>query len=137
MNSQDENELLHLLASGDQKALTSIYLQFWKPLFISVYNILKDKRPCENIIQEIFLQLWLNRGNLQVQLSLKDYLLAATRKQVFQYISKTPERKDFSRQLPARGVQGSRELPCGRLPSLPIGRTGHGILRDSSGSRGR
>jgi DNA-directed RNA polymerase specialized sigma24 family protein len=102
MNSQDENELLHLLASGDQKALTSIYLQFWKPLFISVYNILKDKRPCENIIQEIFLQLWLNRGNLQVQLSLKDYLLAATRKQVFQYISKTPERKDFFNDLEER-----------------------------------
>jgi DNA-directed RNA polymerase specialized sigma24 family protein len=102
MNSKDENRLLRLLAQGDQKALISIYLQFWEPLFVSVYNILKDKRSSEDIIQEIFLQLWLDRNNLQVQSSLKDYLLVASRKQVFLYISRTPEREDLFNGLEER-----------------------------------
>jgi DNA-directed RNA polymerase specialized sigma24 family protein len=88
MNSQEEYILLRELAQGDQKALTSIYLQYWKPLFISAYSILKDKRSCEEIVKGIFLQLWLDREDLQVQKSLKDHLLAATKNQVFQYIWK-------------------------------------------------
>jgi RNA polymerase sigma-70 factor (family 1) len=107
MNSQDENELLRRLAEGDQMALTTIYQQFWQPLFISAYNIIKDKNACEDIIQEIFLQLWLKREGLQIKQSLKGYLFAATRYQVFRYIKKTPARQDLFDQLEERSAASS------------------------------
>jgi RNA polymerase sigma-70 factor (family 1) len=93
MKSHDENELLRRLAEGDQKALDSIYQQFWRPLYTSAYNLIKDKEVCEDIIQEIFLQLWLRRESLQIRASLNGYLLAATRYQVFHYIRKKPVRQ--------------------------------------------
>jgi RNA polymerase sigma-70 factor (ECF subfamily) len=102
MNSHDEKELLRRLAEGDQKALTAIYQQFWQPLFIAAYNIIKDKKACEDILQEIFLQLWVKRDNLQIRESLKGYLLTACRYQVFHYIRKTPARQDLFINLEER-----------------------------------
>jgi RNA polymerase sigma-70 factor (ECF subfamily) len=109
MNSQDEKEMLRRLAEGDQGALTSIYQQYWQPLFISAYNIIKDKNACEDIIQEIFLQLWLKREDLQIRESLRGYLLAATRYQVFRHIRKTPARLELFEQLDERLTTSSSE----------------------------
>ena len=80
--------MLERLSKGDEKALTLIYKAFWQPLFISAYNVIKDKAVCEDIIQEIFLQLWLKRESLEINESLQAYLFAATRYQVFGYIKK-------------------------------------------------
>jgi RNA polymerase sigma-70 factor (ECF subfamily) len=102
MNLQDEKEMLRRLSEGDQTALTSIYQRFWQSLFVSAYNIIKDKKACEDIIQEIFLQLWLKRENLQIRESLKAYLLAATRYQVFRYIKKAPLSQELFEHLEER-----------------------------------
>lgn len=95
MNSYEENELLHHLIEGDQKSLTSIFNLYAWQLFISAYNILRDKEVCQSIIQDIFLELWKKRESLQRQESLKGYLFAATRYQVFYYISKKSARPDL------------------------------------------
>jgi len=110
MNSQDEKEILRRLAEGDQSALTGIYQQFWQPLFLSAYNVIKDKKACEDIIQEIFLQLWLKRESLNVRESLKGYLLAATRYQVFRYIRNTPVRSELYIHLEERMAAPSADL---------------------------
>ena len=95
MNARHQKDLLCCLAEGDQTALASIYHEYWQPLFISAYNILKDRKACEDIVQEIFLHLWLKRAHLQVRESLKVYLLAATRYQVFRHIRKAAVRGEF------------------------------------------
>lgn len=84
--AHDEKALLQLLAQGSQHALTVLYRSHWQSLFLSAYNILKDKKACEDIVQETFLQLWLRRENLAVRSSVKTYLSAAVRYQVFHYL---------------------------------------------------
>lgn len=100
--SPAETTLLRRLAEDDEAALTLIYKQFWQPLFISAYNIIKDKKACEDIVQEIFMQLWIKRKTLQVRESLKAYLMTATRYQVFRYIRKMPARNDLFEGLEER-----------------------------------
>jgi RNA polymerase sigma-70 factor (family 1) len=109
MNPYDEKELLSRLADGDQGALTSIYQQYWQPLFISAYNIIKDKNACEDIVQEIFIQLWLKRESLQIRESLKSYLHAATRYQVFRHIRNMPVKQELFEQLDERLTTSSTD----------------------------
>lgn len=97
-----EQDLLRRLAEGDQTALTAIYQHYWQALFIAAYNVVKDKKTCEDIIQEIFLQLWLKRETLEIRESLKGYLMAATRYQVFRCIRKAAEQKRVFNRLAAR-----------------------------------
>ena len=75
--------LIERLKNGDKKALTELYNAYWKPLYISSYNLLKNKELCEEIIQDIFIDLWNNREKIQIKVSLNSYLYASTRYKVF------------------------------------------------------
>jgi RNA polymerase sigma-70 factor (ECF subfamily) len=78
-----EDEILQRLKKDDKKALTLIYNAYWKPLFLSSYNLLKNKELCEEIIQDVFIDMWNNREKIQIKISLNSYLYACTRYKVF------------------------------------------------------
>ena len=78
-----EDEIIYRLKNDDKKALTLVYNTYWKPLFLSSYNLLKNKELCEEIIQDVFVDLWNNRDKIQIKISLNSYLYACTRYKVF------------------------------------------------------
>lgn len=105
----DEKELLSRLSSGDETALLSIYKQHWKRLFVSAFNVLKDRSACEDIVQEIFVHLWIRRESLDIKTSLSAYLYAATRYQVFRAIRTKPVAEHLFENLEARFTTPSPE----------------------------
>ena len=66
--------------------MTLIYHHYAESLLTSAYNLLKDKAACEDIVQEIFLSLWMKRESIEITTSLKGWLFTATRYQVFRVI---------------------------------------------------
>ncbi|WP_184549548.1 RNA polymerase sigma-70 factor [Mucilaginibacter sp. FT3.2] len=79
-------QLIEQLKLGDDCALTAIYKKYWQQLYLSAYHVLKDKQACEDIIQELFIKLWHNRNSIEITVSLKAYLYAATRYEVYRQI---------------------------------------------------
>jgi RNA polymerase sigma-70 factor (family 1) len=92
LSAHSEKCLLQQLKEGDENALAQLYKSHWQPLFLSAYAILKDKKACEDILQEIFLQIWLRRATLDVRESLRTYLTTAVRYQVFSHLRKASKR---------------------------------------------
>ncbi|GAA4234590.1 RNA polymerase sigma-70 factor [Postechiella marina] len=78
-----DQDIINQLKRGDKKALTKLYDSYWQALYISSYNLLKDKELCEEIIQDVFIDLWKSRATLEIKISLKAYLYACTRYKVF------------------------------------------------------
>jgi RNA polymerase sigma-70 factor (ECF subfamily) len=95
-------ELLHAMAGGDNDALVKLYHRYWQRLFMAAYNILKDKAPCEDMVQEIFLQLWQRRETLEVHTSVEAYLFSIIRYKVFYHIKKERVRAGLFDQLTGR-----------------------------------
>lgn len=108
---ENEEEVLLSLMKGDEKALKLIYLKYWQRLFISAYNVLKDKEVCEDIIQDIMIQLWNKRETLVITTSLSAYLFAATRYQVFHFIRKSHGRAQLLENLKERFSTNAPDLP--------------------------
>lgn len=79
-------QLVDRLKSGDESALTAIYKKYWQQLYLSAYNVLKDNQACEDIIQELFIKLWNSREIIRITVSLKAYLYASTRYEVYRQI---------------------------------------------------
>ncbi|MBD0832569.1 RNA polymerase sigma factor [Aestuariibaculum sediminum] len=79
----DDSDILNRLKKGDKQALTELYNRYWKTLYISSYNLLKNKELCEEIIQDVFIDVWNYKENLQIKISLKSYLYACVRYKVF------------------------------------------------------
>lgn len=107
----NENELLSALAQSREEALEVIYQKYWDRLFLSAYNVLKDKEACEDIIQEIFIQLWQRRESLNVTVSLQAYLFTATRYQVFHAIRKSNVRQELFDDLEKRFLADAPDIP--------------------------
>lgn len=74
--------LLESFRNDDQTAFKEIYKRYWSKLFIYAYNVLHDKDVCEDIIQEVFANLWTRRKSLHIE-NVSAYLYQAVRFQIF------------------------------------------------------
>ncbi|MBC8112588.1 MAG: RNA polymerase sigma-70 factor [Verrucomicrobia bacterium] len=88
MNAVYENpaELLALLKAGDENAFTHIYEQYWEKLYAMAYNRLKSKELTEEIVQDIFTELWLKREVITIQKNIEAYLVASLKYKIFNHI---------------------------------------------------
>lgn len=84
----EDIQIINRLKKGDKFVLSELYDSYWKPLFISAYNILKNKQLCEDIIQDVFIALWNNRNKLDIKISIQSYLYACVRYKVFSEFKK-------------------------------------------------
>jgi RNA polymerase sigma-70 factor (family 1) len=106
-----EEQLLFSLSKGNEEALKLLYQKYWQRLFMSAYNVLKDKEACEDIIQEIFIRLWQRRESLNISTSLSAYLFTATRYMVFHHLKKSTARSELFEDLEERFVTEAPNIP--------------------------
>ncbi|WP_158961733.1 RNA polymerase sigma factor [Myroides fluvii] len=69
--------------------LDQIYMELWKPLYSYAYTITKDSKQSEDIIQEIFIDVWNRLDTLEIH-NIKSYLYAAAKYKSFEYMRKRP-----------------------------------------------
>ena len=83
----DDITLFSLLKQGNEQAFEVIYRRHWKVLFDAAYRRLPEKEKCQDIIQNIFVDLWHRRDALEIEKPLA-YLHGAVRFQVLKSLSK-------------------------------------------------
>ncbi|TDQ09660.1 RNA polymerase sigma-70 factor [Pedobacter metabolipauper] len=76
-----DEQLIDLLKQDDEAAFQRIYRKYVSKLYASAYNLLRDPVACEEIVQELFIQLWIKRHELEIK-NLNSYLYMATRNRV-------------------------------------------------------
>lgn len=81
-------ELLNRLHQNDTQAFEKIYKKYWQNLYLTAFSILKDKQAAEDIIQDLFVQLWNKRASISITVSLNAYLTASIKHEVFRVIRK-------------------------------------------------
>jgi RNA polymerase sigma-70 factor (family 1) len=82
------------MQSNNRSAFEKIYNRYWSKLYLSAYHILRNKEASEDIIQEIFVSLWIKRGHTSVD-NLSNYLFTSVRFQVFKAIRDGKLRTDL------------------------------------------
>jgi RNA polymerase sigma-70 factor (family 1) len=90
-----EKQWLDALVLGDEKAFTLIYHAHWKALFSVAYTTTKSREVAQELVQEVFVSLWVNRNNTTIQTNLKAYLCGAVRNKVFDYYDKQKVRERY------------------------------------------
>lgn len=90
-----DSELLSLLRLDDRKAFEILYNKYSRKLFYAAYNLFRDKDVCEDLIQELFIDLWTKRHTLHIT-SLEWYLKVAVKNRVLMYIRTQKATLDIS-----------------------------------------
>jgi RNA polymerase sigma-70 factor (family 1) len=70
----DEKKLLISIANDDRKAFNELYKYYMHNLYRYVYFICKSTEITEEVVQEIFVKMWLNRVDLPKVQFFKSYL---------------------------------------------------------------
>lgn len=77
-----DDDLIILLKEDDDNAFKIIYHKYSRKLYQSAYNIIRNKEACEDIIQELFMEIWLKRKSIKINTSLKSYLFISVKNRV-------------------------------------------------------
>ncbi|MET6996333.1 RNA polymerase sigma factor [Chitinophaga defluvii] len=85
--ASSDDELLVRLQKGDDAAFTEIYNRYCEMLFAIAYNRVKEVPAAQDIVQDLFTSLWLNRNKIVLR-SLKNYLATAIKYLSLAYLRK-------------------------------------------------
>jgi RNA polymerase sigma-70 factor (ECF subfamily) len=77
LNDPVEQQWLAALAAGDEAALRSIFDRYYTVLLGDVDRIIPDESTAKDIVQEVFVELWRKRADIDVHTSLRAYLRRA------------------------------------------------------------
>jgi RNA polymerase sigma-70 factor (ECF subfamily) len=81
-NDTDDLALFNLMRMGFEPAFDEIYKRYWKKLFNEAYKRLGSIELSEEIVQDVFTDLWIKKEKKQID-NLFAYLLTAVRYQVY------------------------------------------------------
>lgn len=98
----DDTELMERLREGDDLALKLIYDKYWTQLYTSAYNMLHDQPACQDIIQDLFINLWNKREQIEIKASLKSYLFASVRYEVYRQVRHGSVREEIFENIQDR-----------------------------------
>lgn len=108
-----ESTWLTQLRAGDERAFTQIYQQYWSSIYTVTYNHVRDQAIAEELVQDLFANLWLKRADLTIHTSLRGYLFTAIRNQIYDYLDKKTVRQRVHSQLydqQEEGVSSTEEV---------------------------
>jgi len=125
-----DSVLIERIRAGDSSAFQSLFNLYADLLLNYVHHYVNDPQICEDIVQELFVKIWLKRKNLKSISSIKSYLYTAVRNGAFQYLrhekvkqkseatikslytfNQTPEQKMHEEELTNTIQSAIEELP--------------------------
>jgi RNA polymerase sigma-70 factor (ECF subfamily) len=123
-----DERLLALLKKSDEIAFTELYNRYWKLLFSVASNKTGSLTDAEEIVQDVFTDLWKRRATVEIRLSIKSYLAAAIKFQVYSLLAKRQrEQKALEFSVSQKVFTPEQELDfknlqislCENIASLP------------------
>ena len=81
--STETNMLMH---RSPQQAFTWLYNNYWNTLLKYAGSYIADRDTCEDLVQKLFIHLFVSSSKLSVNGSLSSYLFVALRNRIYNYL---------------------------------------------------
>ncbi len=97
--SYDEPALLASLAKGDEAAFRTLFEQHWDNIYGVAFAFTKSPVMAEEIVQDIFIKIWLKREELPLLKNFSDYLFIIARNHIISLLRKKTNEQPFTDHL--------------------------------------
>jgi RNA polymerase sigma-70 factor (family 1) len=74
--------LIEKIRSGDHRSFESLFDLYWKDLYKYALKVLESESEAEDIVQQIFCEIWECRETLHIQVSPKAYFFGILKKKI-------------------------------------------------------
>ena len=98
VNIDNEQSLFEMLSQGDEVAFAKIYNRYWQELYNAAYKRLPEKEKCQDIIQNVFTDLWNRKAELNL-VNPAAFLHTAVRFQVLKQLTRGQKNSSFTEKF--------------------------------------
>ncbi len=88
MRPEDWTQIKKEMAKDDKKAFARIYEDLWSSLYSVAYNYLRERATAEEMVQEVFVNLWIKRQHLQTVDNISAFAMRALQFQIYDYFDR-------------------------------------------------
>ena len=83
-----ERELFHRLLEGDEWAFSQIFYLYKDKLYGFLFNIVKSQTQAEDLVQDVFVKIWLNRKQLSEVESIGSFVFKMAHNHAIDFLRK-------------------------------------------------
>lgn len=83
---EEDKALFHLIKKRDRDAFTEVYNKYHSYLYALSIQFLKNVELAEEVVQHVFVKFWETTKDINVQISLKNYLFTMTKNHIINTI---------------------------------------------------
>lgn len=78
----------------DKASFERIYREHWSSLYSYAFNVLRENELCEDIVQEVFMDLWRRKQDVHIS-DLRSYLYQSVKYQIFNHFRESRYKKQL------------------------------------------
>jgi RNA polymerase sigma-70 factor (ECF subfamily) len=91
MHQTSEKIILQNLMKGDRSAFRFLFQKYYQPLFLFAQKFV-DKEQAKDFVQDCFCELWQNRENIEISVSLSAYLFTIIKNRCYKHLKKEQQK---------------------------------------------
>ncbi|HEX6429064.1 MAG TPA: RNA polymerase sigma-70 factor [Niastella sp.] len=95
----NEKDLIRLLAGDDEIAFRELFERYSDNIYGVALAYTKSPDTAEEIVQDVFVKIWMNRSKLQAVERFADYLFIVARNYILNYLRNNKKNKQFTALL--------------------------------------
>lgn len=105
-----DRELILMVSTGDADAFRKIFDKYHNKIYSTAWKITGVKTVAEDVVQDVFIKLWLHREKLAAVENFNAYLNAIVRNHIFNGLRKIANEQTLLQNLPAQIPQNNKEV---------------------------
>ena len=109
LSEKDDKELVALLKNGSRPAFRELYIRHKDQLFYSCKKYLKNDAATEDIVQDIFMQLWDTHESLHIASSFSGYLYTSARNRILNMYRQLDVHSRFAQHILGNEKESTNE----------------------------
>lgn len=96
--------MVTLLKEGDRFAFEEIYERYWFKLYLTAVKRVKSDENAKDLVQDLFISLWLRKETLTINTSLSSYLFAAIKYKIINYVEANIVKNNYLSSLEKEAI---------------------------------
>lgn len=94
-----DKTLFKKIKHGDRELFDELVRKYYGALNYFAWNLTGDKQAAEDVVQDVFTSLWINRSKVSFDTSLKNFLYVSTRNMALNYLRSASRKEDRAKMI--------------------------------------
>jgi RNA polymerase sigma-70 factor (ECF subfamily) len=94
-----EKEIIDEVKAGNRSIWTEVIKKYYAALLNFTIGFTKERESAEELVQDVFVNVWSKKDYLNIDISLRAYLYRATRNHALNYVKRRQFEFDYQKRL--------------------------------------